>query len=174
MTSKDLRLTAAEENAPSSSQVLEITLEALQTLDQAEERDVWLMEEGDDSVFYSDEEQTNQDKKSNSSCDFGAKKSKCPVNSEAHKEPILQREGDPGAEAIIDKENIEMEKEVSLQYILAEKELHAPKTETMYQSDSAETLQPNCTNADVQTQPKPNISSETGKRSSVSLYDETD
>lgn len=167
---KHLRLTVEEENAL-TSQVLEITL---QTLDQPKETDVWLMEEGDDSVFYSDEDQIHQDIKSNTPCDFAAKKIKCLVNSEAADEPILQRESDPGAEVITDKENIEMQKEVLPQFILAKQELWTPKTETMCKSDSAEPQQPNCTNADMQTQPKMNISSETGKRSSLSLCNETD
>lgn len=162
---RDLRLAVEEENVL-TSQVLEITL---QTLDQPKETEVWFMEEGDDSVFYSDEDQAHQDIKSNTSCDFGAKKIKCPVNSEAGEEPIQQRESDPGADAITDKENVEMEKEVSQRFILAKQDLWTPKTETTCKSDSAEPLQPNCTNADMQTQPKLNISSETGKRSSLSL-----
>ncbi|XP_040913877.1 ermin-like [Toxotes jaculatrix] len=181
------RLTAEEENAV-VSQVLEIiggiTLEALQTLDQPEERDVWSMEEGDDSVFYSDEDQTHQEIKANTSSDFGANMSKNLMKSEAAEESVPQREGDPGAEVFSDKENLAMEKEATSQFILTEQEeecpeLQTPKTEHIYQSDSAdsgteanltlgnmastsgESLQSNCTNADMHTQPGQNISSET-------------
>lgn len=177
---KAQRFTAEEENAL-VSQVLEIiggiTLEALQTLDQPDERDVWPMEEGDDSVFYSDEDQTHWDVKA--SCDFGVDVSEHLVKSEAAEEPTPQREGDPGTEIFTDKE---MEKEVTSQVIQTKQEeerqeLQTPKTEQMYQSDfadqgadnsvstSGECLQTNCTNADMQTQPGQNISSEKGKKS---------
>uniref|UniRef100_A0A4W6FNT6 Ermin n=1 Tax=Lates calcarifer TaxID=8187 RepID=A0A4W6FNT6_LATCA len=138
---KAQRFTAEEENAL-VSQVLEIiggiTLEALQTLDQPDERDVWPMEEGDDSVFYSDEDQTHWDVKA--SCDFGVDVSEHLVKSEAAEEPTPQREGDPGTEIFTDKE---MEKEVTSQVIQTKQEeerqeLQTPKTEQMYQSDFAD------------------------------------
>ncbi|XP_026232734.1 ermin-like [Anabas testudineus] len=149
MPSEDLMLPVEQENA--SARVLEVTFDGLQTQDQLEETDVWLMEEGDDSVFYSDEDQTHQDRKSNASCDFGAKKTKGAVTSEAAEEPTSQKEDDPGAEAVIDKGNREMEKEVFVQAEQA----------AVRQSDPAESLQPDSTSADIQTQHKLNISSET-------------
>ncbi|GLD50063.1 ermin-like isoform X1, partial [Lates japonicus] len=180
MPPKAQRLTAEEENAL-VSQVLEIiggiTLEALQTLDQPDERDVWPMEEGDDSVFYSDEDQTHRDVKG--SCDFGVDVSEHLVKSEAAEEPTPQREGDPGTEVFTDKEMEEATSQVILTKQEEEcQELQTPKTEQMYQSDSAdpgaeayltpdnlvstsgECRQTNCTNADMQTQPGQNISSE--------------
>lgn len=64
------------------SQVLEIiggiTLEALHTLEEPEERDVWSVEEGDDSVFYSDEDQAQRGVRANTPCSFGEE---LPVNS---------------------------------------------------------------------------------------------
>ncbi|CAB1418879.1 unnamed protein product [Pleuronectes platessa] len=160
---KPPRLTAQEENAL-VSQVLEIiggfTEEALQTLDQPEERDVWSMEEGDDSVFYSDEDQTHQDVKGDASCEAGA-------------EPVPQREGD--------KDKLEMETPTTLLTKREEecRELQSQKTELVYESDpthagakadpssetlvstSGESLQPNCTNADVQTHDGSDVSSDT-------------
>lgn len=111
MSKTPLRLTAGEENA--SYQVLKMTSEALQTTDQSEEKDVWFMEEGDDSVFYSDED---QDVKSNITCDFGA--NMCNPSG-------IRKAGEehPGAE-----ENLEMGKEVTPDNILAQQELQTPKT----------------------------------------------
>ncbi|XP_053296337.1 ermin [Pleuronectes platessa] len=160
---KPPRLTAQEENAL-VSQVLEIiggfTEEALQTLDQPEERDVWSMEEGDDSVFYSDEDQTHQDVKGDASCEAGA-------------EPVPQMEGD--------KDKLEMETPTTLLTKREEecRELQSQKTELVHESDpthagakadpssetlvstSGESLQPNCTNADVQTHDGSDVSSDT-------------
>ncbi|KAF0026490.1 hypothetical protein F2P81_021227 [Scophthalmus maximus] len=133
---KPPRLVVEEENAL-VSQVLEIiggiTLEALQTLDQPEERGVWSTEEGDDSVFYSDEDQTHPNTKDDTSCDFGA--------NEAAEEPVPQTEGDRGADVSSDKENLEMEMEASSQFILTDQveerqELQMCETEHMHQSDS--------------------------------------
>ncbi|XP_037646224.1 uncharacterized protein LOC119500524 [Sebastes umbrosus] len=109
-----------------ASQVLEIiggiTLAALQSLEEPGERDVWLMEEGDDSVFYSDEDIT-----ANTSRGFGANECEHLVD-------------DPGEESIIDEEIAELEKDVTQQVILTEREeerqkLLTPKTEPMDQSD---------------------------------------
>ncbi|XP_062258980.1 uncharacterized protein LOC133967507 [Platichthys flesus] len=161
---KPPRLTAQEENAL-VSQVLEIIggieAEALQTLDQPEERDVWSMEEGDDSVFYSDEDQTHQDVKAgDTSCDAGA-------------EPVPQREGD--------KDKLEMEKPTTLLTEREEEcqELQSQNTELVHESDpihaeakadprsatlvstSGGSLQPNCTYADMQTHGGSDVSSDT-------------
>ncbi len=193
MPPKAPRLTVEEDAL--ASQVLEIiggiTLEALQTMEEPEDRDVWSMEEGDDSVFYSDEDQAHQDIKASTSCDFGANKREHLVNSVAAHEPIAQREDDPGEES--NQENPEMEKEVTRRVILTEQveerqELQTAKTEPMDQSDPAdpgaqsdpeksvsicgESVQLNCTIADMQTQPEQNKSAEKGKRNLVLLCSE--
>ncbi|XP_076603459.1 uncharacterized protein LOC143330639 [Chaetodon auriga] len=158
-----------------ASQVLKIiggvTFEALQTLEGSEERDVWSMEEGDDSVFYSDEDQAHQDVKASTSCDFSTSECEHLINSvTADDEPVLQED-----------DGKEMEEEVTQQATSTEQgeehqELQAPKAEPVDQSDAAapgaqsnltpeksastcgESLQPNCT--DMQTQPEQNISAE--------------
>ncbi|KAM7407543.1 hypothetical protein PAMA_003320 [Pampus argenteus] len=126
--SKALRLT---EDDAMASQVLEIiggiTRETL-------EEPVWSIEEGDDSVFYSDEDQAHQDMKTNTSCDFGVSGCRRLFNSEATDTSIPQRE---------DLQNTEMEEEVTPQAMLTEqgeecKELQTPKTEPMNQSDPAD------------------------------------
>lgn len=138
---------------PAAARALDITPEALQTSDRIEEADVWLMEEGDDSVFYSDEDQTDQDRNPHTSCDFGATKTRCPL-----KGRILQGKGipGPGTEAILDKGNVGMQNEASLQFDLAK-------------SETSESLQPKSRNPDVQKQPKLNITTDTGKSCSASL-----
>ncbi|KAM6978430.1 uncharacterized protein ermn [Tautogolabrus adspersus] len=157
-----------------SSQVLEIlggtTLEALQKLEEPEERDVWSMEEGDDSVFYSDEEQPHEDIQANTSCGI-ASESKQVVNSVAD-ELIPQREESPAEESIVSRENWEMEKEMTPQVSLTgekDKELrsdHADqKTESdqnseTFESSCEDSQQPNCTIADMQTQPEVKMSAE--------------
>ncbi|XP_045910472.1 ermin-like [Micropterus dolomieu] len=181
---KASRLTAEDDAL--ASQVLEIiggiTLQALQSMEEPEERDGWSMEEGDDSVFYSDEDQAHQDIKANTSCDFGASVWEHLVNSVAADEPIPQRGDDPGEESITDREKSEMAKEVTRHVVVTEEEdrqeLQMPKTEPMDQSNPAnpvapsnltpeksvstcgESMQLNCTMADMQTQPEQNISAE--------------
>ncbi|KAL7384845.1 hypothetical protein ABVT39_010113 [Epinephelus coioides] len=156
-----------------ASQVLEIiggiTQEALQT---PEEPDVWLMEEGDDSVFYSDEDQAHQDRKSNTSCGFGANEREHLVNS------VAADEDDTGGEeeSIIEEEVTELEEEVTQEVTVTEQEeeeLQRTKTEPKDQSDpadpGAQAITPetsvsacgesrNCPAADMQTQQ--NISAE--------------
>ncbi|XP_031154808.1 ermin-like [Sander lucioperca] len=169
MSSKALRLSVEEDAL--AYQVLEIiggiTVEALQTLEEPEERDVLSMEEGDDSVFYSDEDQAHQDIKANTSCGLGPGlgTSECEhlVNS------VAADEDDPGEKSIMDEEIAEMEKEVTQHIILNEQEerqeLQTPKTDPKDQSDpgaqsdltqdkSVSTCgeSPNCTIADMQTQ----------------------
>uniref|UniRef100_A0A665VZH3 Ermin n=1 Tax=Echeneis naucrates TaxID=173247 RepID=A0A665VZH3_ECHNA len=161
MTPEDPRLPVEEEDAL-VSHVLEIiggiTLQALKTLDQPEERDVWL-EEGDDSVFYSDDDQTQQDVKA--SCDL--------VKSEAAEEP---GEGYRGPEVLSDKEDQRMVKEPSLSvqreerkepdvtetgHVLIDSAAEANKAPESSMSTSGGSLQPNCPNAE--TQPVKNTSS---------------
>ncbi|XP_069558537.1 uncharacterized protein [Brachyistius frenatus] len=162
-----------------ASQVLDliggITVEAFQTLEEAEERDVWLLEEGDDSVFYSDEEQAQQDREAAASCYFGANKCKH-HNSVAGGESNQDEEGE---EVITDKVHSEMEQETNQQVALTKEEckkLQTPKTEQMCGSDiggaggdqsppklerpCGEFLQLNRTTVNMQTQPEQNISSE--------------
>ncbi|KAM7380610.1 hypothetical protein PAMP_003892 [Pampus punctatissimus] len=122
--SKTLRLT---EDDVMASQVLEIIGGTL-------EEPVWSIEEGDDSVFYSDEDQAHQDIKTNTSCDFGVNGCRRLVNSEAADTSIPQRE---------DLQNSEMQKEVTPQAMLTEqgeecKELQTPKIEPMNLSDPAD------------------------------------
>ncbi|KAJ4933621.1 hypothetical protein JOQ06_030445 [Pogonophryne albipinna] len=115
-----------------ASQVLEIiggiTREALQTLEEPEEKDVWLMEEGDDSVFYSDEDQVQQDI---TTCGFGANGPL--VNS------VADVEEEPGEEYITDKESSELKEELNQHVIVDEQELcqegQTVTTQPMDQSD---------------------------------------
>jgi len=90
-----LRLTQEEEDAM-ASQVLEIisgiTLGALQTLEEPEQRDAWSVEEGDDSVFYSDEDLQNS--RADRPCDDGGSGSV-----EAADSPVPEGQDDAGAEA---------------------------------------------------------------------------
>ncbi|XP_070831806.1 surface protein-like [Chaetodon trifascialis] len=148
-----------------ASQVLKIiggvTFEALQNLEGSEERDVWSMEEGDDSVFYSDEEQAHQDVKASTSYDFSTRECEHLVSSvTADDEPVLQED-----------DGKEMEEEVTQRAISNEQgeerqELQTPKTEPVDQSDAADPgaqsvstcEEPNCTN--MQTQPEQNTSAE--------------
>ncbi|XP_072253242.1 uncharacterized protein [Leuresthes tenuis] len=126
-----------------ASQVLQInggsTLDACKTSEEPEERDVWSLEMGDDSVFYSDEEQAHQEREVLVSCDFGANKCKPLFNSVADCETNEQQEDDPG-EVIICKDNSEMEKEMAKQVTWTEEfqKLQTPKTEKMHASESGE------------------------------------
>ncbi|KAG7454841.1 hypothetical protein JOB18_009679 [Solea senegalensis] len=144
---KDQRLTSEEENAL-VSQVLEIiggiTREALQTMDEPAERAVCLMEEGDDSVFYSDEDQTNQEcELANTRRGFDANEGKYLIKSEGVEKPIPQKKGDQEGEVLNDNLNLAMETETALQSILTDeeeecKELQTQKTELKNKSDSTE------------------------------------
>ncbi|XP_023133189.2 uncharacterized protein LOC111573321 [Amphiprion ocellaris] len=174
----------SEDEDAMASQVLEIiggiTLEALKTLEGPDERDLWSMEEGDDSVFYSDEEQPHQGK-------TDANKCKQRVNSEAAVEPSQQREDDPGEKVIINEQNSEMEMKTSQQVIWTEEEcqkLQTPKTEQMHSSNPrkpdpesaltpedlvrtcGELLQSTSTTVDMQTQSEQKISTEPANRQS--------
>ncbi|XP_034417738.1 uncharacterized protein LOC117750582 [Cyclopterus lumpus] len=169
MPPKAPRLTVEKDALP--SQVLEIiggiTFEALQSLEDPEERDVWSMEEGDDSVFYSDEDRAHQDIKANTSCGFGAIDGELLVNS------VAADEDDTGDECTMDEDIAELETEVTQKVILSEKEenrqeLQKSKAVPMDQSDPAEPGAPSsltaekpastcaesltCTITDMQTQ----------------------
>lgn len=154
-----------------ASQVLEIiggfTLEALQTL-KPEEREVWLMEEGDDSVFYSDEEEPHQDIKTKSPCEFGASGYK--------RVDISVSADEPREESITDRDNSAMEQEVTQQIILTERGEDADQTDAAdpeEKSDLApetsvstcgDSLQLICSSAGMQTEPEQNKAAEKGKR----------
>ncbi|KAA8588200.1 hypothetical protein FQN60_001394, partial [Etheostoma spectabile] len=167
MPSKYLRVSVEEDAL--ASRVPEIiggiTVKTLQTLEGPEERDVLSVEEGDDSVFYSDEDQAPQDIKANISCGFGANKCKNFVNS------VEADEDDPREESIMDEDIAEMEEEVTQHIILTEQEecqeLQTSKTNLKDQSDPSDPgaesdltqeksvstcgESPNCTTADMQT-----------------------
>ncbi|KAG8000704.1 hypothetical protein GBF38_017166 [Nibea albiflora] len=143
-------------------------------MEEPEERDAWLMEEGDDSVFYSDEDQAHEDIKANASCDFGASVSKRLVNSVTSDEPIPERKDDQGEDFITGREYSAMEREVTRGEEWQDRQ--PPKTEPMDQSDAAdpgaqssltpekavsaceESQQLKCTRADMQTQPEQTVS----------------
>ncbi|KAM6934045.1 uncharacterized protein ermn [Xenentodon cancila] len=105
-----LRVEAAQE-----SQVVEVTggfpLDAFVIPEDPEERDVWSMEMGDDSVFYSDEEETRQDKEATRPRDPGTSNCKHPVNSVAEC-GINQKHDDDAGDVLIQTERTEMEKEM--------------------------------------------------------------
>lgn len=136
------------------SQVLEIiggvTLGALQTLEEVEERDVWVMEEeeGDDSVFYSDEEQARQDFREHTAGRCGASQGRKHVNSVAAEEE--EREDGSGG----GKHSTRGEAEVTLQAVSK----HLDEVEVTAGA-CRESMQPV-----LQTQPEQNTSAEKGRR----------
>lgn len=159
-----------------ASQVLEtiskITLEALQTPEEPEERDVCSIDEGDDSVFYSDEDQAHKDIKANRSRDFVAIGYRRPFNSVASDAPIQQEKDDEGAEAIAVPSS--EGKEANLQVIRSEQEEECKELQQTDPADpdvapdltpeSGGSLQLN-TLTDLLTQLEENKSSFEGKRS---------
>ncbi|XP_068429126.1 uncharacterized protein [Clinocottus analis] len=139
MPPKAPRLTLEKDALP--SQVLEIiggiTLEALRSLEDPEVIDVWSMEEGDDSVFYSDEDRAHQEIKANIPCGFGANNCGRLVNS------VAVDEDDTGDESIMEEEIAELETEGTQQVNMTEREeqrqeLQEPKAVAMDHSDAAE------------------------------------
>ncbi|XP_029980128.1 uncharacterized protein ermn [Sphaeramia orbicularis] len=129
-------------------QVLEIiggiTLRALQNLEGPEERDVWSMEEGDDSVFYSDDDAAHQDIRDNKPCEFNEHRRL--VNSEADETLAPQREDDLGGgdEITEDDADTEVEKETTHQDIVnnQEEEHKAPQIDVTEPVDHLETANP--------------------------------
>lgn len=161
-----------------TSQVLEIiggaAAEALQTRGEREERDAWSMEEGDDSVFYSDEDRAYQETKANRSPGFGGNDYKPLVNS------VASDEDDTAEGSIMAGEIAEVGTEATRPDFQEEeerRELQKPKTERVDESDPAEpgaecNVTPqrsassrggllNCTVPNMQAQQ--NISAEKGK-----------
>lgn len=152
------------------SQLLEviggITLSACNMLEESEERDVWLLEMGDDSVFYSDEEQAHLDKDAIPSCDLGTNKGRHLVNSVAECE--TNRQKDDAGKVIINKEDITPqvrwteEEFQKLQRLKAERMfVSAPAAEFVKACE--EPLQPKCTTVGLETQYGLNNSAEKGK-----------
>ncbi|XP_028249310.1 ermin [Parambassis ranga] len=98
-----------------------ITPEPFNTMVEPEDKDVWSLEEGDDSVFYSDEEQA-----------------KCPhpTDSGTAGEPHQQKEGNPEEKEGIKEENSETEQEAPPQVTEGEHQnLQTAKAEQMSTSD---------------------------------------
>lgn len=163
------------------SQVLEIiggiTLEALHTLEEPEERDVWLVEEGDDSVFYSDEDQAQRDVRANTPCSFGEE---LPVNSVTADQNI-QVNGD---EFKTREEISQVQQHLVLTENKEQREHRMPEPEAVVdQSEAADQeVQSNQSpelsvstcggslqqSADMQMQPELNTSAEKGKKTSHS------
>uniref|UniRef100_A0A3Q3N2N3 Uncharacterized LOC109997177 n=1 Tax=Labrus bergylta TaxID=56723 RepID=A0A3Q3N2N3_9LABR len=129
-----------------ASQVLEILGGTpLQKLEETEERDMWSMEEGDDSVFYSDEEQPHEDVQAKTSGGISSESKKV-VNSVAADELNAQREEGPAEESTVSRE--EMEKEISPQVSLTgdrDKELQSDGNSEKFESSCEDSQQPNCT-----------------------------
>lgn len=101
-----------------------ITSEPFNPLVEPEDKDVWSLEEGDDSVFYSDEEQA-----------------KCPhpTDSRTAGEPHKQKEGNPEEKEGIKEANSETEHEAPPQVTEGEHQhLQTAKTELMSVSDPGE------------------------------------
>ncbi|KAM3607829.1 uncharacterized protein V6R79_014677 [Siganus canaliculatus] len=142
-----------------ASQVLEIiggmTLEALHTLEDPGDRDVWSAEEGDDSVFYSDEDQPSQDLK------VGSTECQLTINKETAEEP----EDDPEEESICDDENTEVEKRATEQTEVTQQgeepqESSTLETEPTVQEDAAEQSNSAAEDANVQDQAEENAAAE--------------
>ncbi|XP_030613179.1 uncharacterized protein LOC115800067 [Archocentrus centrarchus] len=175
---------SAEEDAL-APQVLEILSginpEAFETLKEPEDRDVWSLEEGDDSVFYSDEEQDQLDIKSTVSAG-----NKCRhLANTLSDEPNQQKEYKAGEEANPAKENLDIEREITQLITWTQEEpqkLHTDKAKQMRGLDPGEPgadsqprpgqfvrtcedfLQSHCTTAEMQTQPEQNVLAEQANR----------
>ncbi|XP_034042153.1 uncharacterized protein LOC117524469 [Thalassophryne amazonica] len=92
-----------------------ITFKALQILEEHEEMYDLSAEEGDDSVFYSDEEHSIQETEAKIKCDFGARKDKekCIFNIGAAGGVSTQTTDDEGTSENFGKDNSEMEKQIA-------------------------------------------------------------
>lgn len=161
------------------SQVLEIiggiTLEPLHTLEEPEERDVWSVEEGDDSVFYSDEDQAQRDVRVNTSCSFGEE---LPVDSVTADENIqVNGDGFKTGEEIsqVQQHLVQTDKEERQQLRMPEPEAMVDQSEATNQeaqsNQSPELSVSTCggslqQSADMQMQPELNTSAEKGKKTS--------
>ncbi|KAK5600243.1 hypothetical protein CRENBAI_003766 [Crenichthys baileyi] len=109
--------------------------------EEPEDSEVWSVEMGDDSVFYSDEEQAHQDKESAILAGFSAQRYEDPVKSGADGETNQQMERNSGERGLIYKGNSEMEKELNQWVIWTEEEnqkLETLKTKRMHVSEPGE------------------------------------
>ncbi|XP_027879104.1 uncharacterized protein ermn isoform X2 [Xiphophorus couchianus] len=138
--SNESKLRADEEEDAQASKILEIingrTADASKMTEEPEDREVWSMEMGDDSVFYSDEEHAQLDKESANLTGFSGKRCKNPVNSVADGEGNQHMETNPG-----EKGNLEMKKELNQCIIWTEEEKQKLETFTskrMHVSDPGE------------------------------------
>lgn len=141
--------------------------EAFRTLRGPEDRDVWSLEEGDDSVFYSDEEQAQLDIKSSASAGNKCRHLANTVSDEGGQ----QREYEEEEEASIAKEDLNTGREI----IQKAKQMHAldpggpgadsEGTPGQFVRTCEDFLQQNCTAAKMHAQPEPNASAGHGKRS---------
>ncbi|XP_032423743.1 uncharacterized protein ermn isoform X2 [Xiphophorus hellerii] len=138
--SNESKLRADEEEDAQASKMLEIingrTVDASKVTEEPEDREVWSMEMGDDSVFYSDEEHAQLDKESANLTGFSGKRCKNPVNSVADGEGNQHMETNPG-----EKGNLEMKKELNQCTIWTEEEKQKLETFTskrMHVSDPGE------------------------------------
>ncbi|XP_007570330.1 uncharacterized protein ermn [Poecilia formosa] len=134
-----LRADEEEEDAQ-ASKILEIingrTVDPSKVTEESEDREVWSMEMGDDSVFYSDEEHAQLDKESANLPGFSGKRCKNLFNSVADGEDNQQMETNPG-----EKGNLEMKKELNQCIIWTEEEkqkLETFTTKRMHVSDPGE------------------------------------
>ncbi|XP_014887106.1 uncharacterized protein ermn [Poecilia latipinna] len=134
-----LRADEEEEDAQ-ASKILEIingrTVDPSKVTEESEDREVWSMEMGDDSVFYSDEEHAQLDKESANLPGFSGKRCRNLFNSVADGEDNQQMETNPG-----EKGNLEMKKELDQCIIWTEEEkqkLETFTTKRMHVSDPGE------------------------------------
>lgn len=140
---------------------------ATQNPEGPEDKDTFSMEEGDDSVFYSDEEQAVQDEKA---CDLGGDECRdvCLVNGNA---VDAADPGDTGEDGVIYKETSEMEEEVTGQEE-ERQEVKTPESGPAHQLDPSDSdAEPHLTTEqlvssceEILTQPEQITSSGTGKR----------
>ncbi|XP_014852586.1 PREDICTED: ermin [Poecilia mexicana] len=138
--SNESKLRADEEEDAQASKILEIingrTVDPSKVTEESEDREVWSMEMGDDSVFYSDEEHAQLDKESANLPGFSGKRCKNLFNSVADGEDNQQMETNPG-----EKGNLEMKKELNQCIIWTEEEkqkLETFTTKRMHVSDPGE------------------------------------
>lgn len=141
----DSKLRADEKENAKASKILEIingrTVDTSKTTEEPEDREVWSMEMGDDSVFYSDEEHAQWYKESDILAGFRTKRHKDPVNSVAEGETYQQMETYPGEKGLIYKGYSEIEKETNQWAIWTEEEnqkLETLTTKRMHVSDPGE------------------------------------
>ncbi|XP_043988088.1 ermin-like [Gambusia affinis] len=132
--SNESKLRADEEEDAQASKILEIlngrTVDASKVTEESVDREVWSMEMGDDSVFYSDDEHAQFDKESAYLTGFSGKRCKNPVNSVA--------DGEGNQHNPAEKGNLEMNKKLNQCIIWTEEDkqkLEIFTTKRMHVSD---------------------------------------